>query len=85
MHGRYHLYVKKDNYTEPDKKDDLAPRDWTIRLDDWLENYVDGLSLEHSRPWKDVDYVNFILKFIYAIFIYHLNNFIDLGACCNYV
>ena len=60
MHGRYHLYVKKDNYAEPDKKDALMPRDWTSSIDDTLQNYVDGLSLEHSRPWKDVDYVSCI-------------------------
>ena len=58
MHSQYHSYVKEDNYTEPDKKDDLTPRDWTTSIDDTLQNYVDGLSPEHSRPWKDVDYVS---------------------------
>ena len=60
MHGQYHLYVKEDNHTEPAKKDDVPPYDWTTSIDDTLQNYVDGLSPKHSHPWKDVDYVSVI-------------------------
>ena len=60
MHGRYHLHVKEDNYTDPVKKDGVQPHDWTTSIDNTMQNYVDGLSSEHSRPWKDVDYVSCI-------------------------
>ena len=60
MHAWCHLYIKEDNYTHPAEKAEVLPRDWTTSIDDTLQNYVDGTSLEYSRPWKDVDYVSCI-------------------------
>ena len=48
----------EDNYTEPANKDDVPPRDWITNIDDTMQNYIEGLSSKHSRPWKDVDYVS---------------------------
>ena len=60
MHARYHVHIKKDNYTHPDDKTEVPPRDWTTSIDDTLVNYVDGLSPKHLCPWKDVNYVSCI-------------------------
>ena len=60
MHARYHVHIKTDNYTHPDDKTEVSPREWTTSVDDTLVNYVDGTSPEYSRPWKDVDYVSCI-------------------------
>ena len=80
MHARYHVHIKKDNYTHPDDKTEVPPpHDWTTSIDDTLVNYVDGTSPEYSRPWKDVDYVSCILIFIYA-FSFIIVRFTDLGV-----
>ena len=79
MHARYHVHIKKDNYTHPNEKLEVSPHYWTTSIDDTLVNYVDGTLPKYSRPWKDVDYVSCILNFIYA-FSFIIVHFTDLGV-----
>ncbi|KAF3453146.1 hypothetical protein FNV43_RR03582 [Rhamnella rubrinervis] len=58
MHGRYSVYMKEDNLTHPKEKNKISPRDWIDSINDTLQMYVSGDTANHSRAWKDVDYLS---------------------------